>query len=163
MRELILDYARYNTWANKKILDTISQLTHEQHHAMIVSSFTSLYETVYHILASEDVWLQRVDKRAYTELPDNFEGSMKSVLEALNLRDQQWESWLELRKEEDLSEMLSYVNMKGIPFRLRLDKILLHVFNHSTYHRGQLVTMLRQHGVTQIPVTDFTFWAAGMR
>ena len=162
MKELILDYAQYNAWANKKILDTISQLTHDQHHAMIVSSFSNIYETVYHILASEDVWLQRVDKLAYTELPDNFEGSMKSVSEALNLRDQQWESWILSKKEEELFEMLSYVNMKGIPFCLRMDKILLHVFNHSTYHRGQLVTMLRQHGVTLIPITDFTFWAAGM-
>jgi uncharacterized damage-inducible protein DinB len=31
----------------------------------------------------------------------------------------------------------------------------MHVFNHGTYHRGQLVTMLRQVGVTEIPQTDY--------
>jgi uncharacterized damage-inducible protein DinB len=29
------------------------------------------------------------------------------------------------------------------------------VFNHATYHRGQLVTMLRQIGAEKIPATDF--------
>ena len=26
--------------------------------------------------------------------------------------------------------------------------------NHGTYHRGQLITMLRQTGVTNLPATD---------
>jgi uncharacterized damage-inducible protein DinB len=33
--------------------------------------------------------------------------------------------------------------------------VLHHIFNHSTYHRGQLVTMLRQLGSKDIPATDF--------
>ncbi|MCW3088046.1 MAG: hypothetical protein JWQ78_1432, partial [Sediminibacterium sp.] len=34
-------------------------------------------------------------------------------------------------------------------------EILLHLFNHGTYHRGQLVTLLRQVGVEEIPRTDY--------
>jgi uncharacterized damage-inducible protein DinB len=37
--------------------------------------------------------------------------------------------------------------------------MLLHVFNHGTYHRGQLVTMLRQLGIENIPATDFIVWS----
>ena len=33
--------------------------------------------------------------------------------------------------------------------------MLLHLFNHQTFHRGQLVTMLRQNGIEKIPATDF--------
>ncbi len=33
--------------------------------------------------------------------------------------------------------------------------ILVMAFTHSAYHRGQLVTMLRQQGVPKIPGTDF--------
>jgi uncharacterized damage-inducible protein DinB len=35
--------------------------------------------------------------------------------------------------------------------------MLLHIFNHATMHRGQLVTFLRQLGeVDKIPSTDFS-------
>jgi uncharacterized damage-inducible protein DinB len=37
--------------------------------------------------------------------------------------------------------------------------MLLHLFNHNTYHRGQLVTMLRQLGMDKIPATDFIVWS----
>ena len=32
--------------------------------------------------------------------------------------------------------------------------MLLHLVNHSTYHRGQVTTLLRQQGATGVP-TDF--------
>jgi uncharacterized damage-inducible protein DinB len=37
--------------------------------------------------------------------------------------------------------------------------MLLHLFNHGTYHRGQLVTMLRELGIEKIPPTDFIVWS----
>ena len=46
--------------------------------------------------------------------------------------------------EEDLLEEISYKNTKGISYSLELWKQMLHVSNHSSYHRGQVVTMLRQ-------------------
>ena len=36
---------------------------------------------------------------------------------------------------------------------------ILHAINHNTYHRGQIVTMLRQLGVEKIPATDFIVWS----
>ena len=42
-------------------------------------------------------------------------------------------------------------------------QMLLHVFNHGTYHRGQLVNMLRQLGVSRIPATDFALWSRGKK
>ncbi|MGI8581133.1 MAG: DinB family protein [Chitinophagaceae bacterium] len=34
-------------------------------------------------------------------------------------------------------------------------EMLLHLFNHQTFHRGQIVTMFRQLGFDKIPPTDF--------
>ena len=33
-------------------------------------------------------------------------------------------------------------------------EMIMHCMNHSTYHRGQIVTILREGGVTTIPSTD---------
>ena len=47
--------------------------------------------------------------------------------------------------------MSSYTGTKKEQFKQPVCDVLLHVFNHGTYHRGQLVTMLRQLGASNIP------------
>ena len=42
--------------------------------------------------------------------------------------------------------MVSYDNVQGERWRYPLRSMLQHVANHSTYHRGQVVTLLRQLG-----------------
>jgi len=49
--------------------------------------------------------------------------------------------------------------LKGEHFKQPIYKMLLHVFNHGTYHRGQIVNMLRQLGIEKIPQTDFIVWS----
>jgi uncharacterized damage-inducible protein DinB len=46
--------------------------------------------------------------------------------------------------------------MNGKPGAFVMSDLLVHVLNHSTFHRGQLVTLLRQAGATALPATDFT-------
>jgi uncharacterized damage-inducible protein DinB len=48
--------------------------------------------------------------------------------------------------------------MAGQAFEEPYDLLLTHIFNHSTFHNGQLVTILRALGVEKIPSTDFIFW-----
>jgi uncharacterized damage-inducible protein DinB len=38
--------------------------------------------------------------------------------------------------------------------QMEFQQTFSHVVNHSTYHRGQLVTLLRQTGFTQLSSTD---------
>jgi uncharacterized damage-inducible protein DinB len=49
---------------------------------------------------------------------------------------------------------VQYVNLHGQTYRYPLWREMYHVVNHSTYHRGQLTTMLRQLAARPIP-TDF--------
>jgi uncharacterized damage-inducible protein DinB len=48
--------------------------------------------------------------------------------------------------DADLTYVLPYKNMKGEAFEQEVKEIVLHINNHGTYHRGQLVTMLRHWG-----------------
>ena len=50
--------------------------------------------------------------------------------------------------------MYAYKNLKGDPFEDRIEDTLFHVVNHSTYHRGQIITMLREAGVAKVVSTD---------
>jgi uncharacterized damage-inducible protein DinB len=55
---------------------------------------------------------------------------------------------------ERLRAVVAYVDLQGQTWRYPLWRQMYHVVNHSTYHRGQLTTMLRQ--LQTVPVaTDF--------
>jgi uncharacterized damage-inducible protein DinB len=65
--------------------------------------------------------------------------------------------------EAALSRDVRYVNLRGETWEYALWKQMLHVVNHSSYHRGQAVTMLRQLGRTP-PSTDLlVFYDEGGR
>ena len=49
---------------------------------------------------------------------------------------------------------IPYENLRGQRFEYALGHMMQHVVNHSSYHRGQVVTLLRQLGRTP-PNTDF--------
>jgi uncharacterized damage-inducible protein DinB len=59
--------------------------------------------------------------------------------------------------DADLETVVAYVNSKGEEWRYPLGRMMQHVANHSTYHRGQVVTMLRQLGASA-PSTDLLYY-----
>ena len=61
--------------------------------------------------------------------------------------------WWKALPEDAVSKKLRYKNLKGEPFEGRLWELVQHVVNHSSYHRGQVVTLLRQLGAKP-PATD---------
>jgi uncharacterized damage-inducible protein DinB len=56
--------------------------------------------------------------------------------------------------------VLQYYTRQKKSFKTPVSGVLLHIFNHATYHRGQLVTMLRQAGEKKIPGTDMITFLA---
>jgi uncharacterized damage-inducible protein DinB len=157
MKETLLRYADYNIWANKRIIDTLLQLDEEQIDKKIKSSFPSIRKTVYHVWSAEYIWLQRLQ---LAEQPVWVEGAFEgSFQQACAL----WQDVsLELRKfvtdqyeDKSFSHVLQYYDKKKQSFKTPVVDVLMHLFNHSAYHRGQLVTMIRIAGGTKIPATDF--------
>jgi uncharacterized damage-inducible protein DinB len=54
----------------------------------------------------------------------------------------------------NFNETLTYKNIKGEQHENSVVDIFNHVLLHSTYHRGQLATLVRQLGFTPV-VTDY--------
>jgi uncharacterized damage-inducible protein DinB len=158
VRELLLNYARFNQWAHKRLLDLITMLPVDQQHAVLPSSFNSLYKTIFHVWGAESLWLGRLNRAPITITGDPFNGSMKDLATALEAVDQLLTAWVESKEDDQFVEKLHYHNLAGLPFQQSYDLLLQHIFNHSTYHNGQLVTMLRTLGVEKIPATDFVAW-----
>ena len=88
-----------------------------------------------------------------------FKGSMKELSGMLLQQNRQWHEWIAGTNEMQLQHQFKYQNSKRESFKQPVYEMLLHVFNHNTYHRGQLVNMLRQAGLEKIPATDFIVWS----
>ena len=159
VKELLLHYARYNQWAHQRLLELINSLTTELHHATTPSSFNSLYKTVSHIWGAESIWFARLSNGTAKAPGDPFNGAMEKISDSLGGVDEQWVNWIREKSDRQLSEKLHYANSAGQEFYQPYDILLTHIFNHNTYHNGQLVTMLRALGVEKIPVTDFVAWS----
>ena len=144
----------FNRWANHRMLEAAGTLPAEQFTRDLGSSFPSVRDTLAHMLSAEWIWLARLHGSSPTGGP---EGWATSALEQLKRHwadvEREQAAFLAGLAESRLDEVLDYRNTAGKPFREPLWQILRHVVNHSTYHRGQVTTMLRQLGASP-PATD---------
>jgi uncharacterized damage-inducible protein DinB len=160
MKELLSQLAAYNIWANQRLLVLLLALPEEKQKQEIPSSFKSLYTTLLHIWDAESNWWQRMKLHEKIIVPsENFKGTMQDIANGLLLQNRQWQEWVNLATDAALDHVFQYQNSKKEQFKQPVYQMILHVFNHGTYHRGQLINMLRQLGVEKLPQTDFIVWS----
>lgn len=155
MKQLLQQYAAYNVWANSRILEAAAKLTEQQLHQEIISSFPSVYKTFVHLMEVENVWWERLQLVERPTSPGWFSGSFEELSKRWIALSQQWESWIQNANEVNITHVFAYQNTKKEQFKQPVYEMLLHLFNHQTFHRGQLVTMFRQLGLDKIAPTDF--------
>ena len=160
MKEILQQLAAYNIWANALLMETLKKLPEELQQKEIPSSFNSLEKTVLHMWNAGSIWWQRMKlQERITNPMENFNGKMEDAIEGFTLQNKQWNEWINKAQEHHLEHVFQYQNFKGEQFKQPIYQMLIHLFNHDTYHRGQIVNMLRQLGVEKIPQTDFIVWS----
>ena len=159
MKDILSQLAAYNLWANQKLLDVILALPEEKQKQEVPASFKSLFATVLHLWDAESIWWQRMKLHERFLVPsENFIGDMKDLADGLLQQNRQWEEWVNQASDQSLEHVFQYRNTKKEQFKQPVYQMILHVFNHGTYHRGQLVNILRQLSIEKIPQTDFIVW-----
>jgi uncharacterized damage-inducible protein DinB len=145
----------YNYWARDRQLAACASLTDEQFTRPMGNSFSSLRDTLVHLLVVEWVWLERWNGRAPKAWPSQaeFTGLEQVTTRWKAIEHAMWE-FLERVSEEDLKSELSYINFKGETWTYALWQMMIHLINHQSYHRGQVTTLLRQLGKTA-PMVDY--------
>jgi uncharacterized damage-inducible protein DinB len=164
MKELLKQYATYNIWASQKLSDIVLRLPEEKQQEEIASSFSSLHKTIFHMWDAESIWWQRMRLQEKIIVPSiTYNVAMKEVVAGLGSQSKQWEEWIANASDLAIEHVFQYKRLDGTQYKQPIWQMLLHVFNHATYHRGQVVNMLRQLGVDKIPSTDFSTWAVGKK
>ncbi len=144
----------YDAWANGKLLQAAAALTDEQFTRGLGSSFSSVRDTLAHIMGAQWVWLERWQGRTPRGLPPAGEfRSLSSLGERWTEIEAKLLQFIARLKAKEIAAPRPYTTTEGKKFKNPLWQQLQHVVNHGTYHRGQVTTMLRQLE-TKSPSTD---------
>lgn len=152
----IRELFEYTRWADDRILRTALEISNEQFTRDMGSSFRSIRDTLVHILTVHWVWVSRWEGISPREIPREWkECTQIELRRAWTEVSHRQSAFIAELSEADLDRVIRYTNTAGQPFAAPLSRLLRHVVNHATYHRGQVATMLRQIGLTP-PGTDLT-------
>jgi len=145
----------YNRWANHRSLAAAAKLDNATFIRPMANRFSSVRDTLAHILSGEWIWLERWNGISPTALLD---AAAFPTVESLKVRwetvEQGYHEFLHSLSLARLQKNLAYINRAGQPYEYPLWQQMVHVVNHSSYHRGQVTTLLRQLGAQPI-ATDF--------
>jgi uncharacterized damage-inducible protein DinB len=148
----------YTPWADTKALEAASKLSPEQWTKDLGNSLKSVRDTVVHIASAQWIWFQRwkgeSPKAMWTATDYPTPASLRERWEP-QTRDLM--AFVAEQTEASLAAPLSYRNLKGEPATFPLGQLMLHAVNHSTYHRGQVTTLLRQLGAQPVS-TDLVLY-----
>ncbi len=133
-------------------------LTPEQFTRNLGSSFPCIRDTLVHILSAEWVWLRRWTGTSPRRVldPAGF-GSLGTLRARWAEVEVEQTAFVDQLTPEALEHVVSYTNVQGAMWRYPLGQMLQHVVNHSTYHRGQVTTMLRQLGAAPVALDLLMF------
>jgi uncharacterized damage-inducible protein DinB len=111
-----------------------------------------------HILGSEQLWLSRFLGIPLGRVPsiDDFP-TIESLAASYEDFSPQLEFFLASLVEDQLDQDFTWTNLAGETHTAAFRQVLLHFVNHATYHRGQIISQLRQLGYLP-PHTDLVYF-----
>ncbi|QEC67104.1 DUF664 domain-containing protein [Panacibacter ginsenosidivorans] len=153
-KDYFKEAAGYNLWANTIVCGWLEQINDEQWNREIISSFNSIQETVLHVISAENAWLQRFKKEPVEWLQSTYKGSKEDHIKLWKETSTELKAFIDAFDENELDTNLDFKRLNGDAYSMPFYQLFAHVVNHATYHRGQLVTMLRQAGFSGVGSTD---------
>jgi uncharacterized damage-inducible protein DinB len=143
MKKYFLKLYQYNAWASQRVLDCLNRqnITDEK-----------ILGLMGHMVAAQFLWLHRIKG-----LPaPNIKLWGDFALEELNsLAPKAATQWLDFVESTDnFDREMTYKNYTGDPYTNNVEMVMIHLVNHSTYHRAQIAMLVRTKGFEPVN-TDF--------
>lgn len=143
MKHYFLKLYQYNAWATNRVL---AALTRQQVQNEKILSIMG------HIVAAQYLWLHRIKGLPPADVKLWGEYSLPQLAKMAEGAGRLWLEFIE--GTDNFNRELTYRNYTGDPYVNNVEMIMIHLVNHSTYHRGQIALLLRQENFEPIN-TDF--------
>ncbi len=143
MKKYFLKLYRYNAWATKRVISTL--VRQQVNDAKILSLLG-------HIVAAQFLWLHRIKG---LPAPDVKLWGEYTLDQLITMSEKAATQWLEfVESTDDFDREMTYRNYVNELYTNNVENIMIHLVNHSSYHRAQIAMLLRQKGFEPIN-TDF--------
>jgi len=156
---LVHDYVSANQWAIETLLTWLKTKPADLIEKELASSFPGIRGTLVHIWDTERFWISVIKQQPAPPSfrMSGFHGTLEEVFEGIQQTSGELAAYVLSLGEEELCESIELNTpwVQGIKTRY---EFIQHCINHSSYHRGQAVTLGHHVGFHDAPMTDFSFY-----
>ncbi|HTR99702.1 MAG TPA: DinB family protein [Bacteroidota bacterium] len=149
----------FSSWASNRIFEAVAGLPPEEFTRDMKASHVSIHGTLTHMVGAEKMWLSRMvgnPDRAFLKPPDvPTLADLRNTWEETGFNTAKFVGTMTDRK---LQETFPMTTSTGQQLTQAYGDALQHVVDHSTYHRAQVVTLLRQMGHTPPSTSMIAFF-----
>lgn len=142
---------RYDIWAN----DIVAE-------ALKINDLSTgrPIELLSHIINAEVLIMGRIRNEEFFDpfLVRTIEENTK-LSKSINA---EWKEYINNLEGSEFDNIIRYVNIRGERVTAEIREMFMHMINHSTYHRGQIASVLRKMDIDP-PITDFMSFAMSER
>ncbi|MEM6691395.1 MAG: DinB family protein [Planctomycetota bacterium] len=163
----IIRLHQHRNRVNHKLCAFAIELTNEQRHQSFGIGQGSVWKTLLHMMGAEYVWLETILGDANPTMPgdvptglvgnqrgENGIRTMDQLLECWTHLESRWNNYLEDLEHVDLNQLIPKISTSshfGQRKATSMMDILLHVCTHAHYTAAQVINMLRQLGIVELP------------
>jgi uncharacterized damage-inducible protein DinB len=155
--DIVKALASYNTWANAQTRAECAKLSEEQLKKNVGAFFGSIHGTLNHVMVADRIWMARFLGEAEFQSPLDaiLHGDSVQFWEERAAFDARIEAFAAGVTADWLAGTLTFGRVSSPVKRTRPRwALVVHMFNHATYHRGQVTTLMKQMGFDPAE-TDF--------
>jgi len=155
----IRTHLRYSGWASQRLLDAARKLSPDDLTRNVGVSHESILGTLSHIHFADRIWYSRV---VDPNEPVIRQSDLPTLEEQWPAIQRKWEAWAEGVQDADLGRMVASKSMDGVAYEIAAEKAVLHLVNHDSLHRGQVMAMIRQLGIAPPPTDLMMYYRLSM-
>jgi uncharacterized damage-inducible protein DinB len=164
--EILKTMARYNQWANRDLFAAVRALPEGEVVKHRRSLFKNILNTLNHPLVADRMWWAHMHKEPHSHkaLNEVLYGDFEKLAASREEMDQRLIDYVDDLSEPDAGEQINFTLLSGAKGRMNRCMILMHMFNHNTYHRGVVETFCQVPAA--LPLIDLPIFmrgAGGMR
>jgi uncharacterized damage-inducible protein DinB len=152
MQNSFLKQFEFEFWSNGTILKALRHLKAKDDRAMLLFS---------HLLSSHSMWLSRVNKTDFT--CTLFQERTLDECEVLMQQNADgWKKYLSDKATIDLQTPIEFMaawEANPSKRRITIEDALIHIINHSSYHRGQIIASIKDK-VDELPLSTYIIYSS---
>src|SRR5262245_32101613 len=137
---------RYNNWANQLIFEAVAALPEGEPTKPRSTLFKNMVHTLNHNYVIDLIWQAHLEGRDHGYTARNTPGHppLAELWRAQQVVDEWYVAWSDKLTDAALDERVRFTLIGGNPGVMTRGEILLHIVNHTAYHRGFVADLFYQ-------------------